>query len=283
MSGPSLTELRALGQPDSVTGRLNEEHWAGRLYMRDLSPYGTWLFALYAALRDDASACPDDVIAVARDVADYVAASWRLPCYDYWEESPDRVHTSTLAALAAGLRAAAQALGDDCYDATAAEVMDFITARCVSAGAFVKGTADTRVDGSLLSLAVPFGLVPLDDPHFVATLHRIRTELASPSGGIRRYRGDDYYGGSPWLLLTAWLGWCDRLRGDTAGFERARDWVRRQAGPSGSLPEQVVAEPQLPDAVPVWERRWGPVADPLLWSHAKYVLLVSDQAAMSWN
>ncbi len=45
MSGPSLTEIRALGQPESVTGRLNEEHWAGSLYMRDLSPYGTWLFA----------------------------------------------------------------------------------------------------------------------------------------------------------------------------------------------------------------------------------------------
>lgn len=45
MSGPSLAELRAAGQPQSVTGRRNEEHWAGRYYMRRLSPYGTWLFA----------------------------------------------------------------------------------------------------------------------------------------------------------------------------------------------------------------------------------------------
>ena len=45
MSGPSLTELRAAGQPDSVTARRNEEHWAGRRYMRRLSPYGTWVFA----------------------------------------------------------------------------------------------------------------------------------------------------------------------------------------------------------------------------------------------
>jgi phosphatidylglycerophosphate synthase len=45
MSGPSLAELRATGQPDTVTGRRNEEHWAGRRYMRRLSPYGTWVFA----------------------------------------------------------------------------------------------------------------------------------------------------------------------------------------------------------------------------------------------
>ncbi|HUK68625.1 MAG TPA: CDP-alcohol phosphatidyltransferase family protein [Streptosporangiaceae bacterium] len=45
MSGPSLAELRATGQPQSVTARRNEEHWAGRFYMRRLSPYGTWVFA----------------------------------------------------------------------------------------------------------------------------------------------------------------------------------------------------------------------------------------------
>lgn len=45
MSGPSLAELRATGQPDGLTARRNEEHWAGRRYMRKLSPYGTWVFA----------------------------------------------------------------------------------------------------------------------------------------------------------------------------------------------------------------------------------------------
>ncbi len=45
MSGPSLAELRAEGQPQAVLDRLNDEHWLGRLYMRKLSPYATWIFA----------------------------------------------------------------------------------------------------------------------------------------------------------------------------------------------------------------------------------------------
>jgi len=45
MSGPSLAELRAAGQPQAVIDRLNDEHWAGRLYMRKLSPAATWVFA----------------------------------------------------------------------------------------------------------------------------------------------------------------------------------------------------------------------------------------------
>jgi phosphatidylglycerophosphate synthase len=45
MPGPTLAELRAEGQPPSVIARLNDEHWFGRLYMRKLSPWATWVFA----------------------------------------------------------------------------------------------------------------------------------------------------------------------------------------------------------------------------------------------
>jgi CDP-alcohol phosphatidyltransferase len=45
MSGPSLAEVRATGQPPQVLARLNDEHWAGRLYMRRISPYATVAFA----------------------------------------------------------------------------------------------------------------------------------------------------------------------------------------------------------------------------------------------
>jgi len=45
MHGPTLAELKAEGQPQSVIDRLNDEHWAGRLYMRKFSPRATWVFA----------------------------------------------------------------------------------------------------------------------------------------------------------------------------------------------------------------------------------------------
>ena len=40
---PSIAELRRVTQPESVVGRVNAEHWAGRLYMRRISPYVTAL------------------------------------------------------------------------------------------------------------------------------------------------------------------------------------------------------------------------------------------------
>lgn len=43
MSAPTLADVRSGGQPPGHTKRRNEEHWAGRLYMRRISPYFSWL------------------------------------------------------------------------------------------------------------------------------------------------------------------------------------------------------------------------------------------------
>lgn len=40
---PSVAELRAVAQPDSIFARNSGEHWAGRLYVRRLSPHLTRL------------------------------------------------------------------------------------------------------------------------------------------------------------------------------------------------------------------------------------------------
>ncbi|HEX2313291.1 MAG TPA: CDP-alcohol phosphatidyltransferase family protein [Thermomonospora sp.] len=39
----TVADVRALGQPPGLRERRNEEHWAGRLYMRSLSPYVSWV------------------------------------------------------------------------------------------------------------------------------------------------------------------------------------------------------------------------------------------------
>ncbi|WP_153536880.1 CDP-alcohol phosphatidyltransferase family protein [Actinomadura macrotermitis] len=38
-----VADVRRHGQPPGLKDRRNEEHWAGRIYMRDLSPYFSWL------------------------------------------------------------------------------------------------------------------------------------------------------------------------------------------------------------------------------------------------
>jgi GH15 family glucan-1,4-alpha-glucosidase len=276
-AGASIDPREMLPTRYTLDGRVEEgghDDWPNF----QLDGYGTCLFALERHLSvagNDADAEQEDLLASARLAADYIAATWSLPCFDYWEEYGDRLHTSTLAALAAGLASAGRLLDDESLLGTAELVRATIMTRCVVDGAFVKGPHDHRVDASLLSISTPFDVVPPRDPIMVRTVERIRDELCSPTGGVRRYVGDTYYGGSPWPLLTAWLGWHGARAGDHELAARCRDWVEVRAhGPQQWLAEQDVTEPQAPERVAEWEERWGPVADPLLWSHAKYLLLV---------
>lgn len=250
-----------------------------------LDGYGTWLFSLASHLNEPLSGDTAEKYREAVTlVGDYLSACWDMPCYDYWEEFGDRVHTSTLAAIAAGLRAAGMLLKSEKYTERADVVLAYMLENCVVDGSFVKGPEDGRVDSSLVSIAVPFGLVSVTDRVMARTAERIRTELSAPEGGIRRYVGDTYYGGNPWVLLTAWLGWFDRLAGDTPGYERARHWVRSTADVTTlDLPEQTTDQSQegAESFVAEWTERWGAVAQPLLWSHAKYILL-EEGTLPSW-
>ncbi len=52
------------------------------------------------------------------------------------------------------------------------------------------------------------------------------------------------------------------------------NWIENKADPEGNLPEQVSDHLLTPEHYEPWLNKWGPVASPLLWSHAMYILLV---------
>jgi isomaltose glucohydrolase len=238
-----------------------------------LDGYGTWLWALQDHQRR-AGVLDTDILDAAARAADYLATTCHLPCYDCWEEASDRRHTSTLAAMIAGLEAAADLLDrPPLRDRATLLRQELNCATHLRNGSYVKHDATDAIDASLLWLALPFGVVAPHDPRMVATAERVRTELTGPSGGIRRYLGDTFYGGGEWILLTAWWGWYCAARDDRQGATQAARWVQAAATPQGHLPEQLTDHSQRGDHVETWVRKWGPVATPLLWSHAMYLIL----------
>ena len=228
----------------------------------------------------------------------YLGALWSMPCYDCWEEFGDKVHTSTLAALYGGLQAAAQMLGtaheepahnpksgyplgsrSPKLDALAASeaaslIRRFVLDKCVSGGSLCKFIGSDAVDASLLHVATPYGLLSPQDPVMKRTVERIEADLRREGGGVHRYMEDSYYGGGEWVLLTAYLGWYYIDSGQAARAQALLTWVEGQAEAGGALPEQVACHLNQPEMLPVWEKRWGPIASPLLWSHASYLTLM---------
>jgi isomaltose glucohydrolase len=237
--------------------------------------YGMWLWSLEQHL---GGRSPDvDQLRTIELVGRYLAASWRLPCWSCWEEFNGGEHASTLASASAGLDVAARLLGDAGFAEEAERVREELVSRYVTSGYVGLSPGDARVDSSILWLGVPFGVFPPDDPLVAATVDEVKKQLIGPTGGVYRYRGDTYYGGGEWLLLSSSLAWHESVTGSTESARELRSWVRAQARDNGDLPEQVTSASQFAGEVEPWLERWGPVATPLLWSHAMF--LISEAAA----
>lgn len=212
---------------------------------------------------------------------DYLVATWVLPCYDWWEEFPEQCHTSTLAAVHSGLTAALEsgALTADrepLAQRAIAGIGSLLVDGATHAGHLTKWLGSPAVDGSLLACLLPYRVVPLDGPVATGTVRAIRDQLLDD--GVYRYVGDTFYGGGEWVNLTAWLGWYEAATGDTASARRRLEWIVCQAR-DGLLPEQITAHAQHPGYIERWENMWGPVATPLLWSHAMFLVLASAVAS----
>lgn len=278
-AGDEVADTELLPTRYTLDGAESDEPWENF----QLDGYGTWLWALLAHRTRHPSPGPEPFASAIASTVDYLVAFGDRPCYDWWEEFPTHRHVSTLAAVAAGLRAATGLLTDPVRvpaAAAAAGTLESLIAREGTAeGYLTKWLGGTAVDGSLLACATSFATVEPGSPVAEATYAKILTDLVR--GGVYRYRGDTFYGGGEWLILTAWLGWYESLTGRDALAQSRLRWIADQATPDGLLPEQVSAAAQDPSFLPQWLDRWGPVATPLLWSHAMFVTLAIESKAWS--
>ncbi|MCU1423659.1 MAG: glucan 1,4-alpha-glucosidase [Microbacteriaceae bacterium] len=261
----------AVGEPVPDTGMLparftfdgrdgDDEWWDFQL-----DGYGTWLWAVAEHARRHSLGLDRWMPAIALTV-DYLASSWQRPCFDWWEESSERVHVSTLGCIAAGLEAVGGA------ERVVADIRALIAAEGTVDGHLAKWLGSHEVDASLLSVIAPLGVVAASDPVGAATIAAVEAEL-SVDGGVHRYRADTFFGGGQWPLLSCFLGLAFEASGDR---DRALDqlaWAAGTADAAGAMPEQVDGHLLDPAREQEWVDRWGPVARPLLWSHAMYIRL----------
>lgn len=245
--------------------------------------YGTWLWALTTHLRryrlHPGPWLPGMMLAV-----DYLIAVGDQPCYDWWEEHREHRHTSTLAAVRAGLLAAATLPGlGDRRRAQARSKAAELAATVLTAGrtapgphaSLAKWIGSTTVDGSLPACVVPFQLVPVDHPIASTTLDAVAAAL-EVDGGVHRFVNDVFYGGGQWPLLSCLLGWNRAAAGDNVTAWRYLIWAAGTADHQLELPEQTPQHLLHPEARAEWIQRWGPVARPLIWSHAMFLILADE-------
>lgn len=216
-----------------------------------------------------------------------------IPCYDLWEERFG-VHSFTVAAVIAGLRAAASfarvfrdtSLAEK-YDTVADQIKEGLTNHLYHTGlkryarsGYRKDKGyelDEVIDVSLLGLTI-LGALPPRDPRMVETMEAIHRKLwlKTPVEGCARYQNDVYQRpsdsppdipGNPWFISTLWVGeYFIALAESLQELHKALpylEWCGRNALPSGVLAEQVHPVNSSPLSV-----------SPLTWSHSAFVWTV---------
>ena len=269
--GESIDRKLFLPTRFALDGRPSEVEWSNF----QLDGYGTWMWALtkHAARHGlDLTSYKEPL----NICSTYLAQFWREPCFDWWEENPFDVHPATLGAILAGLRAALSTglLNDEVarkVSAAAEAISDFFARSAVSDGRLTKSIGRSDIDASLITCLTPFGIVEAISPVGQATYNAIVKDLAPD--GVHRYLADTYYGGGRWILLAGFVGWHEASIGHRERALTRLEWMHDQFDSRGFLPEQVTASALHPADVRTWQEKWGPVATPLLWSHAMYITL----------
>ncbi|MDH4227166.1 MAG: glycoside hydrolase family 15 protein [Deltaproteobacteria bacterium] len=216
-----------------------------------------------------------------------------IPCYDLWEERFG-VHTFTVAAVVAGLRAAAKfarlfqdvSLAEK-YEGVAVRIVEGLTRHLYHEGLERYARSGYRreygyeldevIDISIAAL-VFFGVVAPNDPRMTRTMEAIRRQLWLDTlvGGCARYSNDVYQRpdgipdgitGNPWFISTLWLGeYSIASASNLRELNQAipyLEWCVKNAQPSGVLAEQV--HPLDGSSLSV---------SPLTWSHSAFVWTV---------
>jgi len=268
-AGEVITGDRMLPTRYTLDGKNGNESW----WDYQLDGYGTWLWSLAEHLKRHDIAT-ERFRPATELIANYLGAFGDHRCFDWWEEHENKQHVSTIAAVAAGMAATGWATNGSVVqpaETPASRLRDIVVGSAASTGYLTKWVGSEAVDGSLLSASVPFGVVEPGSDIAEATYDKIIETILDD--GVFRYVGDTFYGGGEWLILTAWLGWYELVTGRIELAETRRAWIVEQATSTGDLPEQVSTNMQHPGRFDEWQQRWGPVATPLLWSHAMFLTL----------
>lgn len=266
-SGQPLMDDDVLHTRYTLDGK---EHKATFWENFQLDGFGTWLWSLNEHQKLTSKLISAEVLQAARLTAAYIEGLWRTPCYDCWEEFGKEIHPHTLATIYGGLQSYGELTGDR-REQTMRDILAFLNGHAQADGHWQKFIGNSQVDASLLSLSTPYRFVQPNNPIMRRTAEKIEADLCLD--GVKRYATDTYYGGGQWILLAAWFGWYWWEVGEKEKAWGLRRWIESQADERGWLPEQVAIDVNNESMIAPWVEKWGSSATPLLWSHAKYLIL----------
>ena len=126
-----------------------------------------------------------------------------------------------------------------------------------------RNISDDKMDISIIGAITPFEMFTTKEKKVINTVEKINLTLRTFTGGYRRFEGDHYRGGNPWVIATLWMALYYIENKQKTKAKECLEFVIKTATEHGFLAEQINNSTMKPD----WVIGLG-------WSHAMFVIVI---------
>jgi len=139
---------------------------------------------------------------------------------------------------------------------------------------FVRNMEDQKIDISIIGAVTPFEVFTAKEKKIENTADRINMTLRTYTGGYKRFEGDHYRDGKPWVIATLWMANYYIEIGEKQKARECFDYIVKTSTKHGYLAEQINNETMQPD----WVIGLG-------WSHAMFIIVLKkmiEKGMLGW-
>lgn len=104
---------------------------------------------------------------------------------------------------------------------------------------FNRNLEDKYSDISILGIVTPFNMFKPKEKKIINTVEKIEMTLRTYTGGYKRFEGDHYMNGNPWVIATLWIANYYLEIGENKKAKESFDYVVRTSAKHGFLSEQI--------------------------------------------
>ncbi len=128
---------------------------------------------------------------------------------------------------------------------------------------FKRNIEDNKMDISILGAVIPFKMFSAKEKKITNTVEAMNMTLRTYTGGYKRFEGDHYMNGKPWVIATLWMALYYIEINEYSKAKECFKYVVNTSAKHGFLAEQIDNDTMKP----AWVIGLG-------WSHAMFIIVL---------
>ncbi|NOU85209.1 hypothetical protein GC102_05355 [Paenibacillus sp. LMG 31460] len=190
---------------------MSSDQFKGQLALTDVA-LRIWAFGEYLKVTEDQD-FRLETEGIIEEATLLLDTHWQKPQPHWLQRGSEGIYLSHLAMYFAAVQANIQnGVGERGVRLLKA-IRELVFASFIKEGRVVSELGDTAIHGDILTAAIPFGMLGIEDRILIEALYKLEETLVRK--GVRFKAGDTFYGGCERSDLTCLLAWYYAKKGDT--------------------------------------------------------------------